>query len=267
MHIALVGGIGLAATEHYYRGLIERHDRSGVPLELTIVHADVRELARNVAALARQRQAEVSAGLIRRLAGAGAQFAAVTSMGGHFCIGELAPLSPLPLLNAIPHLEVAIRERGLMRIGILGTKLVMETGLYGGISSATIVAPKVTHSNVYIGATLKWPRPVGSPRASDKRFSRRGNGCIGIWVPRPSFSAEPTCSSPSRVRTADFLCSIARQSTWMPYTTGLSASRGDGRCHLYPCQPAREDRTKKRAAGCAPIRDSWRCRDRLIQSR
>ena len=165
MHIALVGGIGLAATEHYYRGLIERHDRSGVPLELTIVHADVRELARNVAALARQRQAEVSAGLIRRLAGAGAQFAAVTSMGGHFCIGELAPLSPLPLLNAIPHLEVAIRERGLMRIGILGTKLVMETGLYGGISSATIVAPKVTHSNVYIGATLKWPRPVGSPRA------------------------------------------------------------------------------------------------------
>jgi len=142
MHIGLVGGIGPAATEHYYRGLIERHGRSGVPLELTIVHADVRELARNVTAQARQRQAEVFAGLVRRLAGAGAQFAAVTSMGGHFCIGELAPLSPLPQLNAVPHVEAAIRERGLRRIGILGTKLVMETGLYGGISAATIVAPK-----------------------------------------------------------------------------------------------------------------------------
>jgi len=142
MHIGLIGGIGPAATEHYYRGLIERHSRSSIPLELTIVHADVRELARNVTALARQTQAEVFAGLVRRLAGAGAQLAAVTSMGGHFCIGELEPLSPLPLLNAIPEVEAAIRERGLRTIGILGTKLVMETGLYGGISSATIVAPE-----------------------------------------------------------------------------------------------------------------------------
>jgi aspartate racemase len=96
MHIGLIDGIGPAATEHYYRGLIERHSRSGVPLELTIVHADVRELARNVTALARQTQAEVFAGLVRRLAGAGAQLAAVTSMGGHFCIVALEPLSPLP---------------------------------------------------------------------------------------------------------------------------------------------------------------------------
>ena len=57
MHIGLIGGIGPAATEHYYRGLIERHSRAGVPLELTIVHADVRELSRNVAALARETQA------------------------------------------------------------------------------------------------------------------------------------------------------------------------------------------------------------------
>jgi aspartate racemase len=142
MHIGLIGGIGPAATEHYYRGLIERHGRSGVPLELTIVHADARELTRNLAALARQTQAEVFAGLMRRLAGAGAQLAAVTSMGGHFCIAELEPLSPLPLLNAIPEVEAAIRERGLRTIGILGTRLVMETGLYGGISSATIVAPE-----------------------------------------------------------------------------------------------------------------------------
>lgn len=142
MHIGLIGGIGPAAIEHYYRGLIERHSRSGVPLELTIVHADVRELARNVTALARQTQAEVFAGLVRRLAGAGAQLAAVTSMGGHFCIGELEPLSPLPLLNAIPEVAAVIRQRGLRTIGILGTKLVMETGLYGGISSATIIAPE-----------------------------------------------------------------------------------------------------------------------------
>jgi aspartate/glutamate racemase len=43
MHIGLIGGIGVAATEFYYRGLIARHERSGTALDLTIVHADVYE--------------------------------------------------------------------------------------------------------------------------------------------------------------------------------------------------------------------------------
>jgi aspartate racemase len=36
MHIGLIGGIGPAATEFYYRGLIDRHAKSGTRLELTI---------------------------------------------------------------------------------------------------------------------------------------------------------------------------------------------------------------------------------------
>ena len=48
MHIGLIGGIGPAATEYYYRGLIERYARSDKVLELTIVHADLRELAQNL---------------------------------------------------------------------------------------------------------------------------------------------------------------------------------------------------------------------------
>ena len=204
MHVGLIGGIGPAATEHYYRGLIERYSRSGIPLELTIVHADVRELARNVTDLARQAQAEVFAGLLRRLAGAGAQLAAVTSMGGHFCIRELEPLSPLPLLNAIPEVEAAIRERGLRTIGILGTKLVMETGLYGGISSATIVAPEGDALERVHRSYIEMAQAGRLLRTSGRRFSRRGNGCIGSWVPKPFSSEEPTCSLPSRARTADF---------------------------------------------------------------
>ena len=37
MHVGLIGGIGPAATEHYYRGLIERHAKSNTTLDLTIV--------------------------------------------------------------------------------------------------------------------------------------------------------------------------------------------------------------------------------------
>jgi aspartate racemase len=142
MHLGLIGGIGPAATEHYYRGLIDRHARDGTPLELTIVHADVREFSRNLSDRAAQKQADIFVRLVRRLAGAGAEIAAVTSMAGHFCIGELKAMSPLPILYAVPEVDAAIRQRNLKTVGMIGTRTVMESGLYGGISSAAIVLPE-----------------------------------------------------------------------------------------------------------------------------
>ena len=142
MHIGLIGGIGPAATEFYYRGLIDRHAKAGTKLDVTIAHADVREMGANLANGAAQAQAEVFAGLLRRLAAAGAELAAVTSMGGHFCIRELLAISPLPLLNAVPAVDAAIHDRGLQAIGIIGTRTVMESGLYGGITSAKVMRPE-----------------------------------------------------------------------------------------------------------------------------
>jgi aspartate racemase len=142
MHIGLIGGIGPAATDFYYRGLIERHAAANIPLNLTICHADVREMSRNMINRDPGRQAEIFARLIARLKAAGAEAAAVTSMGGHFCIGELMAISPLPLINAIPEVDAALQRRKLRRIGIIGTRTVMESGLYGGISSVEIVVPE-----------------------------------------------------------------------------------------------------------------------------
>jgi aspartate racemase len=142
MHIGLIGGIGPAATEFYYRGLIDRHARSNTALDVTIVHADVREMARNLANGDARKQADVFAGLIRRLAGAGAQAAAVTSMGGHFCIRELEAISPLPMLNGIPAVAAEIARKSFKTVGILGTRMVMETRLYGAITSTAVVVPE-----------------------------------------------------------------------------------------------------------------------------
>ena len=142
MHIGLIGGIGPAATEFYYRGLIDRHARSNTALDLTIAHADVREMARNLANRDARKQADAFAPLLRRLAAAGADAAAVTSMGGHFCIRELEAISPLPLLNALPEVDAAIGARKLKTVGILGTRMVMETRMYGAIASAAVVVPE-----------------------------------------------------------------------------------------------------------------------------
>jgi aspartate racemase len=142
VHIGLIGGIGPAATEFYYRGLIDRHAASETPLNLTIAHADVREMARNLVCRDAKKQAEVFAKLLQRLRAAGAELAAVTSMGGHFCIGELEAISPIPLLNALPVVAAAIAERAYTTVGIIGTRMVMETRLYGAISSATVLVPE-----------------------------------------------------------------------------------------------------------------------------
>ena len=141
MHIGLIGGIGPAATDFYYRGLVDRHYEAGTKLECTIVHADVRTMSRNLSEGQPKRQAEQFAALIGRLKAAGAGTAAVTSMGGHFCINELLPISPLPLVHGIHAVDAAISKSGLKKIGVLGTRVVMQTGLYGGVKAAELIAP------------------------------------------------------------------------------------------------------------------------------
>src|SRR4029450_4074493 len=122
MHIGLIGGIGPAATDFYHRGLIERHHASNIPLELTIAYADVRVMSRNLNEKRPDRQAEVFARLVGHLKGGGGEGAAGTSMGGHFCITELEPISPLPLINGLDPVHDAIKQRGLSRAAVRGPR-------------------------------------------------------------------------------------------------------------------------------------------------
>lgn len=141
MHVGLIGGIGPAATEFYYRGLTRAFAAAGRKLELTIVNAEVREMTASMDAGDPEGQARIFAELIGRLKAAGAKAAAVTSMGGHFCIEQLTAISPLPLINAIPELNEQFGRMGVKRIGILGSGAVMRSKFYGGVSSVEIAAP------------------------------------------------------------------------------------------------------------------------------
>jgi aspartate racemase len=141
MHIGLIGGIGPAATDFYHRGLIERHAASKIPLELTIAYASAPEMSRNMADKRPDRQAEIFARLVGRLKAAGAAQAAVTSMGGHFCIKELEAISPLPMINGLDPVDAALKRAKYKKVGIIGTRTVMESKLYGKISEAEVLAP------------------------------------------------------------------------------------------------------------------------------
>ncbi|MBW4985215.1 aspartate/glutamate racemase family protein [Mameliella sp. CS4] len=137
MHLGLIGGIGVAATVVYYQRLT---NAVGGACDLTIDHADVQTLIRNNLADKRAEQAQVYARHIDRLARAGCDAVAITSLGGHFCYDETAALSPLPLISAVAPLDAHFREQGLKRIGLLGTRVVMRTRLYGQLERTEAVA-------------------------------------------------------------------------------------------------------------------------------
>jgi aspartate racemase len=141
MHIGLIAGIGPAATDFYYRGLVDRHRAANIPLEVTLCHADVGEMGRNLAAGQAGKQAEIFARLVGRMKAAGAEAAAITSMGGHFCVRELEAIAPLPILNGLPAVAAAIAARKLKTVGVLGTRQVMGSELYGSVPSAELIAP------------------------------------------------------------------------------------------------------------------------------
>ncbi|MEM7442986.1 MAG: aspartate/glutamate racemase family protein [Pseudomonadota bacterium] len=142
MHIGMIGGIGPAATEYYYRLLAAAHESADKPMELTIVHAQVRDLVGNVTANNPERQAAIFKNLIERLARAGADTAVVTSMTGHFCVDALEPISPLPIVSALPAVNAAIKKRGFEKVGLIGTHKVMGSSLYGAISDASVLVPE-----------------------------------------------------------------------------------------------------------------------------
>ena len=140
MHIGLIGGIGPAATVVYYQRLCDRMRQLEAPLELTIVQADVGTLIRNNLADKRDDQAAIYGELIDRLKAAGAQCVGITSLGGHFCFDETARIASLPLVSAVTPLDDYFASKGIGCVGLLGTRVVMRTRLYGQLHRTRAVA-------------------------------------------------------------------------------------------------------------------------------
>ena len=158
MHLGLIGGIGPAATEYYYRGLVKAHVLAGRKLELTIVHADAQSLLQNLEQGAAQIQAAIFLNYVERLEAAGADAAVVTSLAGHFCVNELADISPLPIIDALPVIDSYLKSENITRVGLLGTQGVMESHFYHGVTSVELVLPqgedlKSVHEN-YIAMAI-----------------------------------------------------------------------------------------------------------------
>lgn len=165
MHIGLIGGIGPAATDFYYRSLISRAAAMEHALELTIAHADSPTLLANMATADHDAQCQIYDRLTRRLKAAGAECVVITSISGHFCIDQFQAGSDLPVIDLLSTLRSWLVNNQYRKVGLLGTQTVMETAMHGKLTDIEIVRPE-DHDlsnvhNAYVDLALSGtPKPA-----------------------------------------------------------------------------------------------------------
>jgi aspartate racemase len=144
--VGIVGGLGPESTIDYYRRILsawEREDPNTAP-SIVIDSLDVRRglylAEKDHAALT-----EYLLASLRRLAGAGVDFAAMTANTPHIVFDELASRSPVPLLSIVEVCAEEALQRGLRRLGLLGTRFTMEAAFYRTVCARhgiAVVSPR-----------------------------------------------------------------------------------------------------------------------------
>ncbi|MEM9842767.1 MAG: aspartate/glutamate racemase family protein [Pseudomonadota bacterium] len=142
MHIGLIGGIGPAATDFYYRQLIAKASSMQRALDLTIVHADSPTLLANMASGNHAAQTDIYVRLTERLKAAGADCVVITSISGHFPIDAFLPVSPLPVVDLMHILRAWLLTNGYKKVGLLGTKTVMQSAMHGKLTGLSLCIPE-----------------------------------------------------------------------------------------------------------------------------
>jgi aspartate racemase len=129
--VGIVGGLGPESTVDYYRRILaawEREDPSTAP-SIVIDSLDVQRALRLVET-DRPALVEYLLASLRRLAGAGVDFVAMTANTPHIVFDELADRSSVPLLSIVEVCAEEAKRRKLGRLALLGTRFTMEAPFY-----------------------------------------------------------------------------------------------------------------------------------------
>ena len=131
--IGILGGIGPESTSDYYKQIIAafntRHTDLAYP-EIIIYSANLNELMGIINNSDWEKLTPWLLAKIKSLHSAGAEFAAIASNTPHIVFDELQAASPIPLLSIVEETCRKARQMGLKKLGLLGTKLTMESDFY-----------------------------------------------------------------------------------------------------------------------------------------
>jgi aspartate racemase len=139
--LGLVGGLGPGATVYYYNGLLAAHKAQGRVARMLIAHADV-DYGRPLAEAGKLDElARYLNGLIDATAAGGAELAAIVAVTPHICSAQLLPLLRIPLIDMVATVADAIRERGLKRVALFGTRSTVQSRMFGRLGVEVVVPP------------------------------------------------------------------------------------------------------------------------------
>ena len=129
--VGIVGGLGPESTIDYYRRILEGWKREDPSTSPSIV-IDSLDVQRGLHLVEHDRPAlvEYLSASLRRLAGAGADFAAMAANTPHVVYDELDARSPIPMVSIVEATAEEAQRRGLKRVAILGTRFTMEGSFY-----------------------------------------------------------------------------------------------------------------------------------------
>jgi aspartate racemase len=187
MHIGMIVGIGPAATDYYYRYLISAVAKEGRNLQLTMAHADTPTLLRHQAENSQAAQVTIYLELAKRLKRCGIERIAVTSIAGHFCIEAFKEVSPVPVIDLLEAVKVEVHRLGFKKVGLLGTRVVMESRFYGVLEGVEVIPPTTELLEVH-NAYVSMASSGAATEQHREVFLRVGNaltkeyGCESIML-------------------------------------------------------------------------------------
>lgn len=163
----LVAGLGVGAGIFYYRSLVNAHLARSLTPQILMVHADVRRVMRLAAARQTQELATYLTGLLRQLAGGGAQIATIPAFSPQICARELAEMTPLPLISLLDAIVAEVELRKLQRVAIFGARVTIETKLFGSLPNVDVISPSSSEMDL---VSKMYSRIVEDERASSEDY-------------------------------------------------------------------------------------------------
>ena len=131
--LGIVGGIGPESTIDYYRSIVAAWRRRRPDGSYPRVIIDSVEAGRIIRLLGEGEYAAVGRALgaaLRELAAAGCGRALIASNATHLAFDEIDPPPPMPMIHIVEAARDAAVARGHRRLGLIGTRFVMQSRLY-----------------------------------------------------------------------------------------------------------------------------------------
>jgi len=163
--VGIIGGIGPESTIAYYRAIIadyRQRSPDGRPPAILINSMDVWKLLDWMEAGKLSDVTDYLLHGLQKLEQAGADFGVLAANTPHIVFDDLQRRSPIPLISIVEATRAEAKNRGIRRVGLLGTRFTMQASFYPEVLSregiAVVVPPEDEQAYIhekYVGELLK----------------------------------------------------------------------------------------------------------------